>query len=249
MIDSAHLERLRALIDSSTRIVGFTGAGISTESGIPDYRSQGGIWNRFQPVYFQEFLSDPAQRQLYWERKAEMWPAISSAGPGPGHTFFLDLQNRSKLLGLITQNIDGLHERSGISPERMVNLHGTSLEIVCLSCGTITPTAEFFPAYNPAQDPRCETCGGLLKPNTISFGQGLDLRTIERSRELSASCDLMIVMGSTLVVQPAAGLPVLASQAGAALAIVTLSETPLDDLADVVINAPIGEVVSLLGFS
>lgn len=178
-----------------------------------------------------------------------MWPAISGAIPGPGHRFFLDLQNRSKLLGLITQNIDGLHERSGINAERMVNLHGTSLEIVCLSCGTITPTAEFFPTYNPAYDPRCKTCGGLLKPNTISFGQGLDSRTIERGRELSASCDLMIVMGSTLVVQPAAGLPVLASRAGAAVAIVTLSDTPLDNLADVVINAPIGDVVSLLGIS
>ena len=246
MLLKAQVERLRKLISGSTRIVGFTGAGISTESGIPDYRSQGGIWDRFQPVYFQEFVSDPAKRRLYWERKAELWPAIERAQPGPGHLFFADLHRQGRLAGLITQNIDGLHERSGIDPSLIVNLHGTALEIICLACGRITPTVEYFPRFNPEVDPRCDECGGLLKPNTVSFGQNLDAGALERAQMLATSCDLMIVMGSTLLVQPAAGFPVLAARSGAALAILTLTETPLDDIADLVISARIGEVVAAL---
>lgn len=247
MIDVQSIGKLKSLIEHSHRIVGFTGAGISTESGIPDYRSQGGIWDRFKPVYFQEFLSNPDMRKLYWQRKAQLWPDIAAASPGAGHELFVALQGQSKLTGLITQNIDGLHEKSGINHDLLVNLHGTTREIACLSCGKITASGTFFDSYDPADDPHCEECGGLLKPNTISFGQGLDPAAIRRAHELAASCDLMIVMGSTLVVHPAAELPVVALEAGASLAIVTISETPLDGVANLVINARIAEVVEALG--
>lgn len=243
------IQTLSKLIESSTRIVGFTGAGISTESGISDYRSKGGIWERFQPVYFDEFIRDEKKRRLYWQRKLEIWPSIRDAEPNKGHLFFTRLHNVGKLLGIITQNIDGLHEKAGVPSEKIVRLHGNTREIVCLGCGQITPTAKLMEALslndlsldNPP--PTCAECGGLLKPNTISFGQNLDPASIHRAEEMAAECDLMLCFGSTLVVYPAAAIPAAAKRRGAALVIITLSETPLDSEADVVLNRSIGEVV------
>ena len=138
------IDALKSAISKSNRIVGFTGAGISTESGIPDYRSKGGIWDKFQPVYFEEFISDEGKRILYWQRKQELWKDLSNALPNKGHLFFKQLYDEGKLAGLITQNIDGLHEKSGLPKEIIVNLHGTNLEVTCLDCGFTVPSQDVF---------------------------------------------------------------------------------------------------------
>jgi NAD-dependent deacetylase len=238
------IKAFRSAIDRSKRIVGFTGAGISTESDIPDYRSKGGIWDKFQPVYFNEFLSDEKKRFLYWQRKQELWESIRGAVPNKGHMFFKRLYDERKLAGLITQNIDGLHEKSGLPKDIMVNLHGTNLEVICLECGFIVPSEEVLDNLNLEQGvPLCSRCEGLLKPNTISFGQSLREEDLDKARTLSLSCDLMIVIGSTLVVQPAASFPLIAKANGALLAIISLSETPLDNDADFVFHQKMGDFV------
>lgn len=234
------IKKLRELIHNSEKIVGFTGAGISTESGISDYRSQGGIWEKFTPVYLAEFIDDPDKRRLYWKRKKALWQSISGAEPGSTHTFFSRLYKQGRLLGLITQNIDGLHEKSGLPAEEIVNLHGTTLEIICLECGDITPAEPLMARLNPEYPPHCGLCGGLLKPNTISFGQQLVADDLDRAERLARQCDLMIVAGSTLKVQPAASFPLVAKESGAKLVIITLSDTPLDQYADQVINEKLG---------
>ena len=241
------MKQFAECLKNSTRIVGFTGAGISTESGIADYRSKGGIWERFQPVYFNEFLSDPAKRKIYWQRKREMWPSIRDARPNRGHLFFKSIFDEGNLLGLITQNIDGLHEKSGVPAEYIVNIHGNSLETVCLSCGVLIPTEEIDRITDfETEVPLCKECGGLLKPNTISFGQDLRTNDIDRAEKLCGSCDLMIVVGSTLLVYPAAGFPAEAQRNGAPLAIVTLSETPYDNSADFVFNMRVSDFLDEL---
>lgn len=244
---SADVEKMGEMIEAAERIVGFTGAGVSTDSGIPDYRSKGGIWERFQPVYFQEFLEDEEKRLLYWRRKFELWPAVAGATPGPGHRFFADLHRAGNLEGLITQNIDGLHEKSGIPADMIVNLHGTAIRTSCLDCDATLDSAEVYRTYDLSDGaPRCRRCGGLLKPATVSFGQNLDPTQLSHAEDLARSCDLMIAMGSTLVVYPAALFPATAKEHGAQLIIVTLSETPLDDYADLTIHRPIGEIVETL---
>ena len=231
------IEKFVRVLDRSERIVGFTGAGISTESGIPDYRSQGGIWEKFDPVYFDDFCNNEDKRLLYWQRKQALWEGIAQAEPSSTHSFFRELYAQGKLLGLITQNIDGLHERSGLPQEAIVNLHGTSLEVVCLQCADITPSEHIFASLDLRQGaPLCSLCGGLLKPNTISFGQNLVAADLRRAEVMALSCDLMIVAGSTLVVQPAASFPLIAKNNGATLAIITASGTPLDRDADFVFH-------------
>ncbi len=243
------MTQFRSILNDAERIVGFTGAGISTESGIPDYRSKGGIWDRYQPVYFDEFLRSEEKRKLYWQRRLEMWPAIRDAQPNAGHRFFVNLFRQKRLLGIITQNIDGLHEKSGIPPEMIVNLHGTALEVSCLQCGHTEPSEQIAEKFDhEIETPRCPECGGLMKPATISFGQSLDRNTLKHAEEPAASCDLLMVMGSTLRVYPAAGIPAIAQHNGAALAIVSLSETPYDEDADFKFTESIGEFVGRLGF-
>lgn len=235
---------LKSMITGSDRIVGFTGAGISTDSGIPDYRSQGGIWDRFQPVYFQEFLTDEAKRRLYWERKWELWPTLQQAQPTAGHVFFKNLLEEGRLAGVVTQNIDGLHEQSGLPSSLVVKLHGNALETVCLDCGHTVRSSWIYDNWNLDDGvPVCGECGGLYKPNTISFGQSLDPGTIARAERMVRDCDLLIAMGSTLIVYPAASFPAAAKESGAKLVIITLSDTPLDGMADLVINRPIAEVL------
>ena len=240
------LRQFKRCLQSSQAIVGFTGAGISTEAGISDYRSQGGIWEKFTPVYLNEFRDDPGKRVLYWQRKKALWHSIKNAQPTAAHRFFVDLYRRNKLAGLITQNIDGLHEKSGLPAESIVNLHGTTLEIVCLKCQAITPAEPLMQQLDPEQPPRCEFCNGLLKPNTISFGQQLVEADLIRAERLARSCDLMIAAGSTLLVQPAASYPLMAREAGARLAIITMSETPLDGYADFVFHQKLGEFLAAL---
>jgi NAD-dependent deacetylase len=242
------IEGFKSALAKSNRIVGFTGAGISTESGIPDYRSQGGIWDRFQPVYLDEFLTDEDKRLLYWQRKKALWQGIKDARVSRTHVFFKELYDSNKLLGLITQNIDGLHEKSGLPKNALVNIHGTNLEVICMQCKDITPAHETLDDLNlDNAAPLCPKCNGLLKPNTISFGQNLIEEDLERAQDLALSCDMMIAAGSTLVVQPAAAFPVLAKQNGASLAIITQSDTPLDSTADFVFHEKLGDFMERLG--
>ena len=234
------LQRFRKLLADSTSIVGFTGAGISTEAGISDYRSQGGIWEKFTPVYLSEFIDDHDKRVLYWQRKQALWGSIRKAQPTAAHRFFMELYRKNRLAGVITQNIDGLHEKSGLPPDKIVNLHGSSLQIVCLGCGAVSDAEAVMAFLDPLSPPLCDSCGGLLKPNTISFGQQLVAEDLARAEYLSRSCDLMIAAGSTLLVHPAATFPLLAKESGARLVIITLSETPLDHYADLVIHERLG---------
>ena len=245
---TADIDKFRAALDRSARVVGFTGAGISTESGIPDYRSQGGIWDKFQPVYLDEFMADNDKRLLYWQRKKALWQGIRDAAISKTHIFFKELFDSNKLLGLITQNIDGLHEKSGLPKNMLVNIHGTNLQVICMTCKDITPAHETLDDLDLGDGaPLCAKCGGLLKPNTISFGQSLVPEDLERAQDLALSCDMMIAAGSTLLVQPAASFPVLAKQNGAKLAIITQSDTPLDDAADFVFNEKLGDFIDRLG--
>ncbi len=242
------IDKFKAALDRSERIVGFTGAGISTESGIPDYRSQGGIWDKFQPVYLDEFLADEDKRLLYWQRKKALWQGIRDARVSTTHLFFKELYDSNKLLGLITQNIDGLHEKSGLPKEVLVNIHGTNLEVICMQCNDINPAHETLDDLDLDNGaPLCTKCGGLLKPNTISFGQSLVPEDLERAQDLALSCDMMIAAGSTLVVHPAAAFPLLAKQNGALLAIITQSDTPLDNTADFVFHEKLGDFIDRLG--
>ncbi len=240
-------DKFKSALKKNNRIVGFTGAGISTESGIPDYRSQGGIWEKFQPVYLDEFISDESKRLLYWQRKKSLWQGIKDARLSKTHIFFKELYDNGKLLGLITQNIDGLHEKSGLSRDVIINIHGTNLEVICLECKDITPAHETLDDLNLDNGaPLCIKCAGLLKPNTISFGQNLIQEDLKRAEELALSCDLIIAAGSTLVVQPAASFPLIAKKNGAILTIITQSDTPLDNNADFVFHEKLGDFIDRL---
>ncbi|HWQ33324.1 MAG TPA: Sir2 family NAD-dependent protein deacetylase [Blastocatellia bacterium] len=239
------------LIARSQRIVGFTGAGISTESGIPDFRSPNGVWATNRTIEYQEFVSSRAGRIEYWRQKALGWPAMRDARPNAGHLAFVELERRGQLLALITQNIDGLHQRAGHRPENVIELHGTTAEAVCLTCDDRIPIDEALArvaAGDPA--PNCEKCGGYLKPATISFGQAMPEREMRRATEVCYDCEIFIAVGSSLVVHPAASFPVLARRNGAKLIIINRTPTPLDEIADLVINDEIGKTLpKLVGMS
>lgn len=221
----------------------FTGAGISTESGIPDFRSPGGIWATTQPVYFDDFLASAEARYEYWRQKAASHRDFADARPNVGHRMIARWQQAGRVSAVITQNIDGLHQDAG--SDRVLELHGTARFIACLSCKTQFPAAEMVESFLAAdQPPDCPQCGGLTKHATISFGQSLSADVLEAAQELSNQSDLFLAMGSSLVVQPAAGFPVLAKQSGARLVIINRESTPLDELADLVIHDSIGDTLS-----
>ncbi len=235
------LDLARSWVTASRRIVGFTGAGISTESGIPDFRSPNGVWARNRTVYFDEFLRNREDRIEYWRQKAESWLAMRDAAPNAGHRAFVELEKQGKLRAMITQNIEGLHQRAGQSPDLVIELHGTTVEAVCLSCGKRIPmdeAVERVKAGEPA--PECRDCGGYLKPATVSFGQAMPEEAMRRALATTADCDLFLAVGSSLVVQPAAGFPALAKQRGARLIILNRTPTPLDGIADAVFHEEIG---------
>ena len=237
----------RSWIAASTNIVGFTGAGISTESGIPDFRSPNGVWARNRMIEFDEFVSSRAARIEYWRQKAESWPAMRDAVPNAGHLAFVDLERRGKLRAMITQNIDGQHQRAGQSPGLVIELHGTTAEASCLTCGHRIPMDEAIrriEAGDPA--PECEKCGGHFKPATISFGQAMPGRELNRAMQLSRACEVFLAVGSSLVVQPAALLPLVAKQSGARLIIINRTPTPLDEIADLVLHDEIGKALPAL---
>ncbi|MFW5989395.1 MAG: SIR2 family NAD-dependent protein deacylase [Desulfosudaceae bacterium] len=242
------IDEVAGWIKESKKITGFTGAGISTGSGIPDFRSPDGVWARNRTVMFDDFLANQADRVEYWRQKLESWPPIRDARPNAGHRFFCGLEEAGRLLGVITQNIDGLHEKSGLNPDRIVRLHGWMNEAVCLSCGQALDMEEAcrrVKEESPA--PSCGFCGGLLKPATISFGQQLNQADLERAASLAVKSDLFVVVGSSLVVQPAAGFPMLAVKNGARLVIINQTATPLDKQADAVIHDDSSQVLQAIG--
>ena len=221
----------------------FTGAGISTESGIPDYRSQGGIWDKFRPVYFDEFMSSKDSREEYWRRWVDLYQGITEARPNAAHMALARLEEMGLLKAIITQNIDGLHQASGLNDESIIELHGNTCRIRCMSCRNTSPIDEVqrrLAAGDMA--PECN-CGGYLKPDTISFGQAMPVAEVEKAAALSQKCDFFLVVGSTLLVQPAAHMPIYAKNGGAFLAIINLSETPCDEMCDVLIRGKAGEVL------
>jgi NAD-dependent deacetylase len=228
------------------RVVVLTGAGISTASGIPDFRSPGGRWERYQPVTIQAFLADEDARREYWRYKSETWELISSAQPNAAHLALAELARASRIRLLVTQNVDGLHERSGFPPDRLVNIHGTDSRVQCVGCGKEESRdvgQELYDAGQPV--PHC-SCGGPFKPATISFGQSLVAEDLRRSFDEAARCDLFVAIGSSLVVGPINQLFVEAKRAGARAAILTASETPFDDAADWKLEDPLEETLPAL---
>jgi NAD-dependent deacetylase len=221
----------------------FTGAGISTESGIPDYRSQGGIWDRFRPVYFDEFMSSKESREEYWRRWVELYRGLLQAEPNPAHMTVAELCEADLLDAVITQNVDGLHQASGVSGDKIIELHGNTRRIRCMHCRKLTPTDEVWQRLAEGDTaPEC-SCSGFLKPDTVSFGQSMPADEVERATALSRTCDFFMVVGSTLLVQPAAHMPYYAKNNGALLAIVNLSETPCDNICDVLVQEEAGKVL------
>jgi len=237
------IDELSKLLEASRRAVVFTGAGISTESGIPDFRSPGGFWSNNQPIYFRDFLAFEDMRREAWRRKLAFEESFKAAQPNRGHRAIAHLVKQGKVSGVITQNIDGLHQRSGIPEEKVIELHGNSTYAVCLSCERRYELAPILAAFRiDEQPPECE-CGGLIKTATISFGQPMPVEAMQNARLETEACDLFLAVGSSLVVYPAAGFPALARQHGARLVIINRDSTELDYLADLVLNAEIGETL------
>jgi NAD-dependent protein deacetylase/lipoamidase len=236
-------------VDESSRVVVLTGAGISTESGIPDFRGPQGVWTknpkaeRLSNIHY--YMSDPEVRKLSWQSRAEH-PAWTAA-PNAGHRAIVDLERRGKLHALVTQNIDGLHQRAGNSPGRVIEVHGTVHDVVCMRCSWCGPMQQVLERVRAGEeDPPCLDCGGILKSATISFGQALVPEVIDRAMRVAAAADLFMAIGTSLQVYPVAGLVPLASNAGARLIIMNAEPTPFDDLADAVFSTPIGEVLPII---
>lgn len=239
------LAELAAVLKTSRSMVAFSGAGLSTESGIPDFRSPGGIWSQVQPVYFDAFLASEAARREYWRQKCTAHATYAAAPPNAGHQVLSRWETAGRLRGVVTQNIDGLHQLAG--SRRVVELHGTARVIACLDCQARyepEPLVEEFLASEAP--PVCPACGGLLKHATISFGQTLPTDALETAHAWARECDLFLVLGSSLVVYPAASLPEVALDHGARLAIINRDPTPLDHLADFVLHRPLGATLTRL---
>ena len=234
------------LLGDARCLVVLTGAGISTESGIPDFRSPGGLWSRYDPteLTFQRFCASAETRRRYWEMGRELYPVLKSAEPNAAHRFLAALERRGGLRRLVTQNIDGLHQRAGSSAERVIEIHGTALEVTCLTCGARQdrdPVQARFAAGD--LDPHCP-CGGLLKPATISFGQAMPERETSLALADAADADVFLVVGSSLVVYPAASLPGVALDNGAKLIIINREPTPYDQVATLSLQGSAGEILT-----
>lgn len=238
---TGEVQRLADLLRSSHRAVVFTGAGISTESGIPDFRSPGGIWTKMMPVEFRDYISDPNARRVSWQRRFEMEETWNAVEPNDGHKAVADLVALGRVSHVITQNIDALHQAAGVPEAAVIELHGNTRYAKCLDCGQRVEIPEIrahFERHGDAAD--CAVCGGIVKTATISFGQPMPEAEMTRAEAATLACDLMLVLGSSLAVFPAAGFPLLAKRNGARLGIVNRDETPQDRFADLVVNAGIG---------
>ena len=221
----------------------FTGAGISTESGIPDYRSQGGIWDKFRPVYFEEFMSREDARIEYWHRWQELYRGLLRAEPNKGHRAIAELYGMGLVQAVVTQNIDGLHQSSGLPESAVIELHGNTRRIRCMSCSRIADTREVQDRLSGGELSLTCDCGGFLKPDTISFGQSMPMDKVRHAVALAQNSDLFVVVGSTLLVQPAAQMPLHAKQNHAVLVIINLSGTPCDDMCDLLVTDKAGDVL------
>ena len=241
---TADIEKLAGLIRSARRTVVFTGAGMSTESGIPDFRSPGGIWTKMMPVEFQDYVRDPEARRMSWQRRFEMEETWNKVQPNDGHLAVAELVAQGRASHVITQNIDALHQAAGVPDGQVIELHGNTRYAKCLDCGLrveIPDIRAHFDLHGDAPD--CVACGGIVKTATISFGQPMPQDEMVRAEAAALACELMLVMGSSLGVYPAAGFPLMAKRNGAGLAILNRDETPQDRFADLVINNEIGPTI------
>ncbi|HEX9558521.1 MAG TPA: Sir2 family NAD-dependent protein deacetylase [Reyranella sp.] len=239
------IERLRDMIGSAKRIVAFTGAGISTESGIPDFRSPGGIWTRYKPIYFDDFMASDEMRRESWRRKFATDETMLKAEPNAGHRALAKLVEQGRMSAIITQNVDGLHQRSGVPDSKVIELHGNATYASCLDCGhrhELEPIKKAF--LGAGKLPLCLKCDGIVKTATISFGQAMPEIPMARAQDETLGCDLFMVLGSSLVVYPAAGFPRIAKRKGAKLVILNRDPTDQDDEADMVIHGEIGPTMS-----
>ncbi len=238
------LQDAAELMKQAQRIVALTGAGISTESGIPDFRSPGSIWQQQPTVSYQDFIIKPEARQQYWQTRRNLSAQVLTARPNAAHLALADLERKKRLLGIVTQNFDGLHQDAGNNPKHIVELHGTSRAAACTHCGQRSSIQELQQRIDAGEiDPLCPNCGGFLKAATILFGQRVPDTELIQARELALSCDLFLVVGSSLKVNPAATLPRLALKNDVPLIIINLQPTPLDDYAEIVINEKAGVVL------
>ena len=240
------IEKVASLVAEAKKIVVFTGAGVSTESGIPDFRGPDGLWSRYDPEDFtiERFLSDRGVRKKHWQLLTGNEFMVAGARPNPAHYAIAELQSMGKLYGIITQNIDGLHQKAGVPESLVFELHGDLSHAKCMKCRRRFPIEEVKSWLKPGLDePQCPACSGMLKPDAVFFGEELPMDVLFESETRSRSCDLCIVLGSTLVVYPAATMPVHAARAGARLVIVNMGPTALDELAWVRIEGKAGEIM------
>ena len=248
VLTDAQREIIEQLADELYRnqpALAFTGAGISTESGIPDYRGPNGLWSKQNPTKFRDFLNDVEVRRRYWQRRRERYPLLARTQPNTGHRALARLQAAGYLQEIITQNIDGLHQKAGSDPSLVIELHGTAHEIRCLVCGARWPAEEFDPGPEGTV-PDCPVCGGLVKEATVSFGESLDKETLRRALGLAETAAVLLVVGTSLSVYPAAYVPRRALQHGATVAVVNNEPTPIDSQARYVLYAPAGAVLDEL---
>jgi NAD-dependent deacetylase len=243
--DGGRLGEAQRLLAASQNTVAFTGAGVSTASGVPDFRSPGGIWSRYQPVTIQEFVASDEARRRYWQYKKETYRDFAAARPNAAHHALARLEGEGRLAAVITQNIDGLHQDAG--SRAVLELHGTNRRVACLACGRCYAAALIQDRLLAGCEvPTCDACGGMLKAATVSFGQPLARDVLAEAWRLARECDLLLVLGSSLVVQPAAALPEVAAAAGAAVVIVNREATPLDGLATHVLRGAVEEILPAL---
>jgi NAD-dependent deacetylase len=239
------IDRLQELVDGARAIAPFTGAGISTECGIPDFRSPGGLWTKTRPIQFEDFLSSQEMRDEAWRRRFAMEQYFAAARPGRGHLALASLHRSGKAPGVITQNIDNLHQDSGIPSERVIELHGNNTYALCLGCTKRYELAWVKEQFECRGEraPEC-ACGGYIKTATVSFGQSMPEREMRRAEQMTLDCDLFLAVGSSLVVWPAAGFPLMAKRNGASLVIINREATEFDEIADLVIREDIGTVLA-----
>ncbi|MFT4040597.1 MAG: Sir2 family NAD-dependent protein deacetylase [Thermomicrobiales bacterium] len=240
------IDDLIALARPARNIVAFTGAGISTESGIPDYRGPGGVWEKNAPPTIGDFRENPETRAAYWRERKERYPTLRDTQPNAGHLALARLQDAGLLSMVITQNIDGLHQKSGIAPEHVIELHGTAHRVRCIDCGTTWPAEEIQRRLETEPLPACEVCGGRLRGATVLFGESLPQDALQAAVIAARDADLMLAIGSTLIVQPAARLPEVTVASGGNLAIINNEPTPLDPLASVLVRGSAGAALSAL---
>lgn len=241
------LEEAIALLTPRRRLLAFTGAGISTESGIPDFRGPDGVWTKIDPseFTFDKYVTNPETRKRSWQMRVSS--GVLDAAPNPAHRALVDLWNAGRLMGVVTQNIDGLHQAAGLPDEAVVELHGNVRTVDCLECGASWTTEEVIARVDAGEeDPPCTECGGIIKVSVISFGQAMPMREVELAQQWAARCDAVVAIGSTLSVYPAAYVPLEAKETGAAYVIVNQGPTDHDDIADVVVPGPAGETLTSL---